>query len=140
MTLNSTPVIIYDSVRYIGVEARDSNRTSVMNFVTGWNSAWNEGDSGAIKSYYSENFASYGHGKSSWIRNESEIVQDAEEISLEPETVQILDAGEYVLAVFSQHLKFERGNDTEIKWLYIKDGEQGLKILAEEVLLSSPEI
>lgn len=133
--LNRTPMIVVHDLKYLGKTAWDKNRSNLMGLVEGWVNSWQNEDLKSYLSFYHKkefkdrnrgSFYSFAAYKKAVFSNPGKPVVNIKNLN-------ILQAGDYAIAVFKQDYQSKTINDLGRKVLYLKKNEfYEWKIVSEQ--------
>jgi murein L,D-transpeptidase YafK len=133
ISLNKTPIMIYNLCEMIPQSAKANKSAEIKGFLSKWQNAWNIKDLGIFRKCYAPEFLPDSGERKNWLEEESFQLGESEKITLE--NLQILDAGTWVLAMFEQNYQDEYGRGWGIRRLYLgKNVEGEWEIKGEEFL------
>jgi len=132
ITLYRTPIIISENFSFSTPKEIRASRSRVMGLIQRWLDAWSTQDYDSYISFYSSVFRGGGARKTAWLQRKRNVLRLTRWATIEVADLKMLRyADEYVVSFF-QRYRSNLMDDTGIKWVYLIDGEQGLKIVGEE--------
>jgi murein L,D-transpeptidase YafK len=132
ITLYRTPIIINDSVKSVSRAEAKNYRQRVVKFISEWLEAWSTQDFAKYKSKYAANFRGSTRRTKAWLNRKKMVFANTSEAEIEISDLRILKKDNHYTVSFYQRYKSSLMDDTGIKWVYIEDHTDGLKIVSEE--------
>jgi murein L,D-transpeptidase YafK len=130
--LQQTPVIVLDSVNYVGPEASHKTAKEVEDFVETWRKAWETEDIAKYMSFYDESFESNKMNKAKWEKYKSGLNERYQKITVSfSKPVAFEHKGQVILRTL-QRYQSDAVQDFGEKTLYMIRKDNQLKIVAEE--------
>jgi murein L,D-transpeptidase YafK len=133
LTLYRTPIIIGENIAYTDLQVIEKDRNSVRSFLADWLRAWSHQDSEAYVGCYSENFRGSKARKKAWANRKQRVFENTQWAEIQISDLKILRDREHLVVTFFQHYASNLMDDTGIKWLYLREEDEGIySIISEE--------
>lgn len=132
ITLYRTPIIINDSVKVVSAAEVKNNRGRVVAFIGTWLEAWANQDYEVYKNSYSDIFRGSKKRTRNWLNRKKLVFESTNQAKIEISDLRVLKKDDYYTVSFYQRYKSNLMDDTGIKWVYLQDTEEGLRIISEE--------
>ena len=132
ITLYRTPIIINDSIKTVSKAEVKNDRDRIVKFISSWLDAWANQDYENYKSKYASNFRGSKRRTRAWLNRKKMVFQNTAEANIDISDLRILKKDKHYTVSFYQRYRSNLMDDTGIKWVYIEDEAEGLKIISEE--------
>jgi murein L,D-transpeptidase YafK len=134
--LNRTPVVIVETLHYESQDILKEKEKSVRSFITEWKSAIESGTYHQYLSFYSPNYLPDMSWWMEWNQIRNHFSLDNSPLLFDVNKTSILyNKGEYIV-LFDQNLQsIDGGYFAGTRKLFVKPGDDGLKIIGEEYLV-----
>ncbi|OGF97885.1 MAG: hypothetical protein A3F83_11335 [Candidatus Glassbacteria bacterium RIFCSPLOWO2_12_FULL_58_11] len=131
--LNSTPIIVDDSIIRAPAASLEEGKKEVLAFIDTWVKSWAGKDLDRYMDCYDERFYGYGRSKEEQRRYKENLNRAYKKIRIKLSDYQIFGYHDYIVASFVQDYRSDRFHSTGRKKLYLTRTENGPKILSERI-------
>jgi len=131
--LNSTPIIVDDSIISEPASSLDEEKKEILAFIDTWVKSWAGKDLDRYMDCYDERFYGYGRSKTEQRRYKENLNRTYSEINVKLSDYQIFGYHGYIVVSFVQDYRSNRFHSTGRKKLYLTRTENGPKILSERI-------
>jgi murein L,D-transpeptidase YafK len=132
ITLYRTPIIISERLNRTAVNELKRERVRIEQFITRWLDAWAKQDFNGYDSCYGEQFRGGGGARTAWFERKRGVFNATGWAQVEVADLKIFRwEGEFIVSFF-QRYRSNLMDDTGIKWIYLVNAPEGLKIVGED--------
>lgn len=132
ITLYRTPIVISENHSFVSAEKLNDLKGTVYNFVLKWLDAWAHQNIDRYSECYSESFKGTKRKRAAWLNRKKSIFKNTKWANIDIADLKILRDGSRYTISFYQRYRSNLMDDTGIKWVYLENRENELKILSEE--------
>ncbi len=132
ITLYRTPIIISERSSYSNAGRLKAERGRVQNFVNQWLEAWSTQDYSSYESCYAAQFRGGGNRRDAWFSRKRNVFTATGSAKIEIADLKVLRGESNYVVTFFQRYRSNLMDDTGIKWVYLRENGDGLKIVGEE--------
>jgi hypothetical protein len=130
--LYRTPVVISEKLNFVAVKSLKNQQSRFYNAVISWLDAWASQDFKEYSSYYSDSFKSGWRGVRSWLNRKKLVFNATTSARIDVTDLKLIRHGGKFVATFFQRYHSNLMDDTGIKWVYLVEEDNELKIVGEE--------
>lgn len=127
-----TPIVINERLDYVSLSERQLLRSRVNNFVVRWLDAWANQDHQRYIECYDDSFQGGASRLRAWQEQKKRIFGNTSWATIDIADLKILRDGDRFLVGFFQRYRSNLMDDTGIKWVYLGEKGEDLRILSEE--------
>jgi murein L,D-transpeptidase YafK len=138
ITPGSTPVVITDSIDWVGHESWEKERQAALQALEQWRQDWDSGDVDKYLSHYAPDFWSKGYDYKRWVAHKRQVAQGKRTQQVQLSDVSLFayprDASgdrRIVVADFDQHYRSNNFNSDIRKRLYLAQEHGQWKVIYE---------
>ncbi len=134
ITPGITPVIIGESLSWVGTQALDTTRQEMEASLDSWRLSWSEENTEAFLAHYDESFHGRGMDITAWRDNKRQVIPSSGDISVKLSNVSLLahpSEEDLVLATFKQHYRSAKFSSNISKRQYWRKRDAGWRIVFE---------
>lgn len=133
ISLNSTPIIIDDTISAASADNLKAERQKVLDFVHHWADAWQNKDIDRYMDCYENRFYSYGRNKQQQRSYKQQLNRAYKTIKVDLSDIRVYGYHDYYVIAFIQEYRSDLFYSKGPKKLYLDRGGNGLKIFAERM-------
>lgn len=133
ITLNSTPIIIDDSISTTSHDKIRDQGKEILDFVHNWADAWQGKDIDSYMDCYDERFYSYSRNKAQQRAHKERLNRAYKTIEVGLSDIRVYSYYDYYVVSFIQEYRSDRFYSKGSKKLYLDKTENSVKIFAERM-------
>ena len=136
LTSYHTPIISIENMIYLDEKSLDVMERVYKDFISSWLDAWENKDIDRYRSCYSPEFydSLRGDGLDTYIERKKSTFEKYDYMSIITNDLKIVGADGYVVCYFLMDFAGGGFQSTGVKFVYIENGSEGPKILAEDFI------
>ncbi len=133
ITLWDTPIIVDDSLRIDSPEQYDAARNKVLEFITAWQTSWEQERLDDYMACYDERFIGYGRTKAQHRAHKQRLNRAYKKIDVDLTDISVYAFHNYLVVSFNQEYRSDRYHSRGRKKLYLTRDGDGFRILSERI-------
>ena len=132
ISLNKTPIIIADKIKYLDQASFNREKAIVHNFLKNWHSNWASKNIDQYMTAYADSFKAMKMNKEQWRAHKSKLSNTYANISVSLSDPVVYEVQNKIVVRLLQHYRSDLHEDFGEKYLYLERQNGELKILTEE--------
>jgi murein L,D-transpeptidase YafK len=133
ITLWDTPIIVDDSLRIDSPDQYDSARKKVLEFISSWQTSWEQERLDDYMACYDERFIGYGRTKAQHRAHKKRLNRSYKKIDVDLTEISVYAFHNYLVVSFNQEYRSDRYHSRGRKKLYLTRDGDGFRILSERI-------
>ncbi len=132
INLQKTPIIIRDTVNYVGSEKQKEKYQVLTTMLEGWRKAWEEKNIDKYMEFYSDSFHALKMNKRKWHRYKKDLAAKYENIKIRFSEPAVLEQKDQIWVRAFQHYESNLHKDFGQKTIYLRYENNVPKIINED--------
>ncbi len=137
--LKETPILIFDSVKFVPVSEHELKKNEIHGFIDGWKTAWQSKSIDQYMGFYDEGFKSMGYNKKRWQKYKSGLIGKYEFIKVSFDQPFILIHNDQLIIKALQKYVSDKHTDFGIKTIHAVKVDGKYKIISEDWKEANPD-